>query len=116
MSDRVIRIVCILAISLTTMACNKSADKPADKKADAPKAETKAADKTDTKSDAPKGATGPIAKVNGVAVERAAFDKKYQKMTKAFTKRGKDIPAGLAQRYKESILKQCSMGRWYSSF
>jgi peptidyl-prolyl cis-trans isomerase C len=50
--------------------------------------------------------TGPIAKINGTPLDRAEFDKKYAKMTKAFTVRKKDIPEGLAQRYKESILKQ----------
>ena len=59
---------------------------------------------TSKKTESP--ATGAIAKVNGVEVAKAEFDKKYTKMTRAFTKRGKEIPAGLAQRYKESILKQ----------
>lgn len=49
---------------------------------------------------------GPIATVNGVVIARDEFDKKFEKMTRAFTKRGKDIPAGLAARYRESILKQ----------
>lgn len=49
---------------------------------------------------------GPIAKVNGVEVDREEFISKYTKMTKAFTTRSKDIPEGLAQRYKQSILKQ----------
>lgn len=49
---------------------------------------------------------GPIATVNGVAIARDEFDKKYEKMTRAFTKRGKEIPPGLAARYRESILKQ----------
>ncbi|MCB1089027.1 MAG: peptidylprolyl isomerase, partial [Verrucomicrobiae bacterium] len=50
--------------------------------------------------------TGPIAVINGVKLDREEFDKKYAKMTKAFTTRNKDIPEGLALRYKESILKQ----------
>jgi peptidyl-prolyl cis-trans isomerase C len=49
---------------------------------------------------------GPIATVNGVVIARDEFDKKFEKMTRAFTKRGKDIPPGLAARYRESILKQ----------
>ncbi|MCB9523717.1 MAG: peptidylprolyl isomerase [Myxococcales bacterium] len=49
---------------------------------------------------------GPIAKVNGVEVDREEFVKKYSKMTKAFTTRKKEIPEGLAKRYKQSILKQ----------
>lgn len=50
--------------------------------------------------------TGPIAKINGKELDRTEFDKKYAKMTKAFTVRKKDLPEGLAQRYRESILKQ----------
>lgn len=49
---------------------------------------------------------GPIATINGKELDRAEFDKKYAKMTKAFTVRKKDLPEGLAQRYRESILKQ----------
>lgn len=49
---------------------------------------------------------GPIAKVNGVEVDREEFVSKYTKMTKAFTTRSKEIPEGLATRYKQSILKQ----------
>lgn len=95
----------------------KAGDKAGDKKAGAqstassskakagtPKAggETK---KAPAKDAAPK-ATGPIATINGKPLDRTEFDKKYAKMTKAFTVRKKDIPEGLAQRYKESILKQ----------
>lgn len=58
--------------------------------------------KTDTKAD--KGDV--IARVNGVAIPRAEFDAKYNKMTKAFTTRNKEIPENLARRYRESILKQ----------
>ncbi len=50
--------------------------------------------------------SGPLATVNGVEISRDEFDKKYAKMTKAFTTRNKEIPEGLAKRYKESILKQ----------
>ncbi len=49
---------------------------------------------------------GPIAKVNGTEIDREEFVKKYTKMTKAFTTRKKDIPEGLAKRYKQSIVKQ----------
>ena len=52
------------------------------------------------------GAEGPIASVNGVEVSRDEFDRKYAKMTKAFTTRKKDIPENLARRYRESILNQ----------
>lgn len=49
---------------------------------------------------------GPIAKVNGVEVSKDEFQRKFEKMTRAFTRRGKEIPPGLAHRYRESILKQ----------
>lgn len=75
------------------------ASKGASTKADAPT--KKGAQKPTTPA-----ATGPIAKINGVELARSEFDAKFAKMTKAFTTRNKDIPEGLAQRYKESILKQ----------
>ena len=50
--------------------------------------------------------TGPVAKVNGVTLDSDEFNRKYEKMTKAFTTRNKEIPDTLAKRYKESILKQ----------
>ena len=68
--------------------------KAADKKADAPKI------------DMPALPAGPIAKVNGVEVSKDEFQRKFDKMTRAFTRRGKAIPPGLAHRYRESILKQ----------
>ena len=93
-----------------TAAKAATTDKSGKKATDAKKAT--AAKKADAKP-APgdkKGteaaATGPIAIVNGVKVARSEFDRKYNKMTRAFTKRKKTIPAGLAQRYKESILRQ----------
>lgn len=95
-------------------ACGNKADTPKGK-ANAPESGAKASAASgakDAKSTAPAttakapALTGPIAKINGQTLERAEFDKKYAKMTKAFTVRKKDIPEGLAQRYKESILKQ----------
>ena len=41
-------------------------------------------------------APGLIARVNGVDVDRAEFDRKYEKMTRAFVKRGKPIPPGIS--------------------
>lgn len=66
------------------------------------------ASSTGTKEASAKGAAGgdAVARVNGVAVPRAEFDAKYNKMTRAFTTRNKEIPDNLARRYKESILKQ----------
>lgn len=104
----------VLAALLAMVGCTKSGgDAPAktgeatgaataEKKAEgeAPKATEGAAKAEATSAD------GPIAKVNGVAIARDEFDKKYDKMTRAFTKRGKDIPPGLASRYQDSILKQ----------
>ena len=79
-------------------------DKVAGKKAD-PKA--KAGDKADApKVEVPALPAGPIAKVNGIEVSKDEFQRKFDKMTRAFTRRGKAIPAGLAHRYRESILKQ----------
>lgn len=95
-------------------ACGDKADTPKGKAA-SPESGAKAAatsDAKDGKKTAPATTakapvqTGPIAKINGKPLDRAEFDKKYAKMTKAFTVRKKDIPEGLAQRYKESILKQ----------
>ena len=102
----------LLALALT--ACNKPTDTPqpgtTGAKAGAAKTgETGKAEAAQKKGDAPAeapAATGPIANVNGVAIDREEFDAKYAKMTKAFTTRKKDIPAGLAKRYRESILKQ----------
>ncbi len=101
-----------LAASLAFAAlagCNKPAEDGGKKAAPATGESTKAATPA-TKSEGEKAAAaapgGPIAKVNGVEIDRAEFDSKYAKMTKAFTTRKKDIPAGLAKRYKESILKQ----------
>jgi parvulin-like peptidyl-prolyl isomerase len=95
-------IIALAGLALT--ACEKKPSNTADKA----KAKPAATDKSKASAAAaPKAAkTGAIARVNGIEVPRAEFDKKYDKMTRAFTKRGKDIPAGLAQRYKESILKQ----------
>ena len=61
---------------------------------------------TGSKATSAANAEGPIAKVNGVAIDRGEFDAKFTKMTKAFTTRKKEIPAGLAKRYRQSILKQ----------
>lgn len=81
-----------------------TAEKGAEKAADgAEKAGTEKAGDTAAAAASP---TGPIAKVNGVDIPRDEFDKKYDKMTRAFTKRNKEIPPGLAARYRESILKQ----------
>ncbi len=107
------RAAMILGLALVMTACDKPADPAKSGKKGASTGKTgetgkavKPADKTkgDTKGAA--SATGPIATVNGVEIDRAAFDSKYAKMTKAFTTRKKDIPAGLAKRYRESILKQ----------
>ncbi len=75
-------------------------------KATAEKGAEKAAEPTADGDAKPAAAGGPIAKVNGVDIPRDEFDKKYDKMTRAFTKRNKEIPPGLAARYRESILKQ----------
>lgn len=82
----------------------KKAPASAAKAGDTKKADTKA--KTDAPAKAAPLPTGPIAKINGKELDRTEFDKKYAKMTKAFTVRKKDLPEGLAQRYRESILKQ----------
>jgi parvulin-like peptidyl-prolyl isomerase len=86
-------------------ASAKSASSDAKKATPKSGAAAKGGEEKTTKAASPK-ATGPIAKINGKDLDRAEFDKKYAKMTKAFTVRKKDIPEGLAQRYKESILKQ----------
>ena len=106
-----LRIAALLGLTLALGACSKKegGDKaPAPAEKAAAKTDKKADDKakTDTKAAAKstKGESGPIAKVNGIEVNRSEFNKKYDKMTRAFTKRGKDIPDGLAQRSKESIL------------
>ena len=111
-----ISIIAVVGLALT--GCSKKENAAGSAK----KAATKSAATAKTAKAAKKGATpaaakgseakaapaakGPIAKVNGVSVARTEFDRKYNKMTRAFTKRGKEIPVGLAQRYKESILKQ----------
>ncbi len=106
----VTRAALFFLLALTLAACNKPAEAPQPGKAEAAKAgETGKTEKAGKKGDAPAkapSATGPIANVNGVAIDRAEYDAKYAKMTKAFTTRKKDIPAGLAKRYRESILKQ----------
>ena len=109
------RAAVILSAALALAACNKPGDAPNAGKAGTSStgAETAETGKAAKPADAPKAgttaapsATGPIANVNGVAIDRGEFDSKYAKMTKAFTTRKKDIPAGLAKRYRESILKQ----------
>jgi parvulin-like peptidyl-prolyl isomerase len=83
---------------------SKAGDKaPASKASPASKADSKKPAAAAVKLDLPEG---PIARVNGTEIDRSEFVKKYTKMTKAFTTRKKEIPAGLAKRYKQSILKQ----------
>ena len=100
----------VLLASLALVACEKkpssSADKAKSTAKPAASTKTNATAKSKTTTASSEAKTGAIARVNGIEVARAEFDKKYDKMTRAFTKRGKEIPAGLAQRYKESILKQ----------
>ena len=100
----------LVVVVAALAACGKGGDKPAG--GDQPPVAPKSSQPEKSVGEAPATVapaaveTGPIAKINGVEVDRAEFDKKYAKMTKAFTTRNKDIPEGLALRYKESILKQ----------
>ena len=96
------RMFVLMLAATALIACEKktAAKSESEAPAKASAATAKKADEKDTAKD------NVIARVNGVSVAKADFDKKYTKMTRAFTKRGKEIPAGLAQRYKESILKQ----------
>ena len=101
------RLAVLAALSMALVACGKK-DAAKETKAADTAAKTETAKKATT-AETPKEAakpSGPIAKVNGVELSRGDFDRKFEKMTRAFTKRGKEIPPGLAQRYKESILKQ----------
>ena len=74
-----------------TGAAEASKDKAASgDKVAAKKADTK--DKAGAKADAPKVdvpalPAGPIAKVNGVEVSKDEFQRKFDKMTRAFTRR-----------------------------
>ncbi|MCA9560510.1 MAG: peptidylprolyl isomerase [Myxococcales bacterium] len=112
MLARKMRLGLFVAAMLAAQGCGKKNDsagagagsEPAAAKAGGEGAETKAAD--DKTEKAAPAATGPLATVNGVSIPRDEFEKKYAKMTKAFTTRNKEIPEGLARRYKESILKQ----------
>ncbi len=116
MLGNTIRVGLFLAALVAVSGCGKKDSAPTDK---SEKAATAAAEGTPaaTEGAAPAdgkaaetpanlAAGGPIAKVNGVDIPRDEFDKKYDKMTRAFTKRNKEIPPGLATRYRESILKQ----------
>ncbi|MBU0553677.1 peptidylprolyl isomerase [Myxococcota bacterium] len=49
---------------------------------------------------------GPIARVNGVEINKAEFIEKYKKMTRTFTSRKKAVPENLSRRYQQSILNQ----------
>jgi parvulin-like peptidyl-prolyl isomerase len=105
MRNELHRIAVLAIVSMALMACEstKKTAGPADKAAKRGAATAK----TDpVAATANADASAAIAKVNGIVIPKTEFDKKYNKMTRAFTKRGKDIPAGLSQRYKESILKQ----------
>ncbi len=112
MLARKMRLGLFVAAMVAAAGCGKKNDgagasagkKPATEKAAGEGAETKAANDKTAKAAA--AATGPLATVNGVSIPRDEFEKKYAKMTKAFTTRNKEIPEGLARRYKESILKQ----------
>lgn len=113
MFGNTIRVGLFLAALVAVSGCNKKTDAPtgkAEKAATAEKTAEKGAEKPAEKAGEaaakPAAAGGPIAKVNGVDIPRDEFDKKYDKMTRAFTKRNKEIPPGLAARYRESILKQ----------
>lgn len=105
------RLGLFVAAMLAAAGCGKKNDgagagageKPAAAKAGGEGAEVKPSGETPKAAPA---ATGPLATVNGVSIPRDEFEKKYAKMTKAFTTRNKEIPEGLARRYKESILKQ----------
>jgi hypothetical protein len=103
MRNQLIRLATIAMVATGLIACEakKPTTAPSTK---AEKTADKSAAKTAKAADG--AASAAIAKVNGIVIPKTEFDKKYNKMTRAFTKRGKDIPAGLSQRYKESILKQ----------
>lgn len=107
------RVGLFLAAMAAVTGCGKKDTATTGKSEQATSAEKGAGDETaapatEKAAEAPKPAAagGPIAKVNGVDIARDEFDKKYDKMTRAFTKRNKEIPPGLAARYRESILKQ----------
>jgi len=117
MLGNTIRVGLFLAAMVAVSGCAKKQDAPTDKAEKAATAAEKGADKAameggDEAAEPAAGTAkpaapgGPIAKVNGVDIPRDEFDKKYDKMTRAFTKRNKEIPPGLAARYRESILKQ----------
>ncbi|MEZ4435791.1 MAG: peptidylprolyl isomerase [bacterium] len=104
------RLGLLLAALVALAGCSKKTEEGSGTATTTEKAQTAtpAAEATPPAAgETPKAADqGPIATVNGVAIARDEFDKKYEKMTRAFTKRGKEIPPGLAARYRESILKQ----------
>lgn len=103
------RIGLFALVAAALAACGKSGEPAAGgEKAAAPKSTAAEKGSAQAPASAPAAAveTGPIARINGTEIDREDFDKKYSKMTKAFTTRNKDIPEGLALRYKESILKQ----------
>lgn len=91
--------VAVLAVAVVTFAgCSK--------KDEAGGAATSSAAAGAKAQAAKSAADDVVARVNGTAISRSDFDAKYNKMTRAFTTRNKEIPENLARRYKESILKQ----------
>lgn len=109
---KVTRTGLLLSFTLAAFGCSKPKDDDAKAGGEATATKEKAATGKESGESAKPAKTeaagkeGPIAKVNGVTIPRAEFDEKYAKMTKAFTTRNKEIPEGLARRYKQSILKQ----------
>jgi peptidyl-prolyl cis-trans isomerase C len=52
------------------------------------------------------GKDGMIAKVNGVGVPLALFQSKYNRFTKTFKSRKRQVPNRIAKRYRESVVKR----------
>ena len=52
------------------------------------------------------GKDGMIAKVNGVGIALALFQSKYDRFTKTFKSRKRQVPNRIAKRYRESVVKR----------
>lgn len=91
----------IMAGVVLVSGCNKPDEKAGDKKA-----ETTA--KKDATKETPKKPepTGPVAKVNGTTIERAALNAKLERTRKRFQRAGRQVPASLETRLRENLVRK----------
>ena len=62
--------------------------------------------KSGEKAEAPKSATGPVARVNGQDIPRAAYTKQLEKTKARFKRAGREVSPQLETRLKENLIRK----------